>query len=128
MFVKSKKLNEVTETVMPPNKIETFTDLEQLGWESFRNSKTKKLGYKRPNGKIVYQKRHLSECENAEFGHILFPGRRKAGVKETSLVDNSGQTSEEGETVSGGEGTTQSGEPRVCFYKIITHAHTHNIY
>ena len=45
MFVKIKNLNEVTETVMPPNKIESFTDLEQLGWESFRNSKTKKLGY-----------------------------------------------------------------------------------
>ena len=79
---------------MPPGQIKSFSDLEELGWEAVRNSKTNKLGYKRPNGKIVNQRRHLSASENAEIGNILFPGKRKAVEQEPSLGAHSSQSVE----------------------------------
>ena len=79
---------------MPPGQIKSFSDLEELGWEAVRNSKTNKLGYKRPNGKIVNQRRHLSASENVEIGNILFPGKRKAVEQEPSLKAHSSQSVE----------------------------------
>ena len=96
---------------MPPDQIKSFSDLEELGLEAVRNSKTNRLGYKRPNGKIVNQRRHLSASENIEIGNILFPVKRKATEHDPSLGAHSSQISTERE----GEGnhTPQSVETPV---------------
>ena len=73
----------------------SWNDLEQQGWvrrETITNNR-KRVTYLRPDGRVVSQKTHLSDTEQREIHHILFPGNKKRRVSVT--INAEGQISQE---------------------------------
>ena len=56
--------------------METFDDMEKLGWSRVIDPKTQRKIYVRPNKTKVRQKRDLSDHEKEVLGNILFPCRQ----------------------------------------------------
>ena len=68
-FVGLKKLYFHKRSSMSSN---SWLKLKNLGWKKEINSSNNRLIYRRPNGKIVSQRRHLAENEKHDIGDILF--------------------------------------------------------
>ena len=56
--------------------METFDDIEKMGWSRVIDPKTNRKIYVRPNKTKVRQMRDLSENEKIVMGNILFPPRQ----------------------------------------------------
>ena len=56
--------------------METFDDIQKIGWSRVIDPKTNRKMYVRPNKTKVRQRRDLSENEKIVLGNILFPPRQ----------------------------------------------------
>ena len=66
-------------------RVTSFEELSQNGWVKRVHPTTKRVSYVRPNKTIVNQRKHLSDVERDEIGHILFPGRSSGNVAPLSV-------------------------------------------
>ena len=62
-------------------RIDSFNDLEKLGWQRRPNNNGRN-SYLRPNKRVVNKRRDLTTNEQRMFGDILFPGHRGQFVSE----------------------------------------------